>query len=64
MPGPFIHYLDPIYAKARGFYLWFYGTCFALGFLEVFFWAALSAWRCFAGFTERPGAVRMTPQHL
>lgn len=38
MPGPFIHNIDPIYAKVGGFYLWFYGTCFAVGFLEVFFW--------------------------
>jgi len=38
MPGPFIHNIDPIYAKVGGFYLWFYGTCFTVGFLEVFFW--------------------------
>jgi phosphatidylglycerol:prolipoprotein diacylglycerol transferase len=38
MPGPFIHDIDPIYAKVGGFYFWFYGTCFTVGFLEVFFW--------------------------
>ena len=42
MPGPFIHHIDPIYAKVGCFYLWFYGTCFALGFLEVFFWVKKS----------------------
>ena len=38
IPGPFIHNIDPIYAKVGGFYLWFYGTSFTVGFLEVFFW--------------------------
>lgn len=38
MPGPFIHNIDPIYAKIGGFYLWFYGTSFTVGLLEVFYW--------------------------
>jgi phosphatidylglycerol:prolipoprotein diacylglycerol transferase len=38
LPGPFIHNIDPIYAKVGGFYLWFYGTSFTLGFLEIFYW--------------------------
>ena len=38
MLGPFIHNIDPIYAKVGGFYLWFYGTSFTVGFLGVFFW--------------------------
>ena len=38
MHGPFIHNIDPIYAKVGGFYLWYYGTSFTVGFLEVFIW--------------------------
>ena len=47
MIGPFIHNKDPMYAKAGGLYLWFYGTSFNVGFLEVFFWVKTrnSSWR-------------------
>ncbi len=42
MPGPFIHNIEPIYAKIGGFYLWFYGTSFTVGFLEVFYQKRIS----------------------
>lgn len=38
MIGPFVHNIDPIIAKVGGFYLWWYGLSFTLGFLGIFFW--------------------------
>jgi len=38
MIGPFVHNIDPIFGKIGGFYLWWYGLSYTLGFLGVFFW--------------------------
>lgn len=38
MIGPFVHNIDPIFAKIGGFYLWWYGLSYTFGFLGVFFW--------------------------
>ena len=38
MIEPFIHNIDPIFAKIGGFYLWWYGLSYTFGFLGVFFW--------------------------
>lgn len=38
MIGPFVHNIDPIFAQVGGFYLWWYGLTYTLGFLGVFFW--------------------------
>jgi phosphatidylglycerol:prolipoprotein diacylglycerol transferase len=38
MIGPFVHNIDPIFGKLGGFYLWWYGLSYTLGFLGVFFW--------------------------
>jgi phosphatidylglycerol:prolipoprotein diacylglycerol transferase len=35
MPGPWIHDIDPILGTAGGFYLWWYGLGYTLGFLEM-----------------------------
>ena len=34
----FIHNITPVITKFGPFYLWWYGACFCLGFLEVWFW--------------------------
>lgn len=36
--GPFVHNIDPIFGKIGGFYLWWYGLSYTLGFIGVFFW--------------------------
>lgn len=38
MYGPFVHRIDPVFGEIAGFYLWFYGLSYALGFLSIFFW--------------------------
>jgi phosphatidylglycerol:prolipoprotein diacylglycerol transferase len=38
MYGPFVHRIDPVFGEFAGFYLWFYGLSYALGFLSIFFW--------------------------
>ena len=38
MIGPFTHNINPIFGKIGGFYLWWYGLSYTLGFLGVFFW--------------------------
>ncbi|MDH3856961.1 MAG: hypothetical protein OEV07_03125, partial [Gammaproteobacteria bacterium] len=38
MSGPFIHDIDPIFAEVGGFYLWWYGASYSLGFLVGFIW--------------------------
>jgi phosphatidylglycerol:prolipoprotein diacylglycerol transferase len=38
MHGHFIHRIDPIICRVAGFYLWFYGLSYSLGFLSVYFW--------------------------
>ena len=38
MCGPFIHQIDPVIGQAFGFYLWWYGASYSLGFLGVFLW--------------------------
>ena len=38
MSGPFIHDIDPVFAEFAGFYLWWYGASYSLGFLAGFFW--------------------------
>jgi len=38
MYGPFIHRIDPVFGSVAGFYLWFYGLSYSLGFLSVFIW--------------------------
>jgi phosphatidylglycerol:prolipoprotein diacylglycerol transferase len=34
----YVHQIDPILAELGGLYLWYYGLCYTLGFLSVFFW--------------------------
>jgi phosphatidylglycerol:prolipoprotein diacylglycerol transferase len=36
MIGPFVHNIDPIFGKVGGFYLWWYGLSYTLGFIGVF----------------------------
>ncbi len=38
MIGPFVHNIDPVVAKAGGFYVWWYGLSFTAGFLGIFSW--------------------------
>jgi len=38
MSGPFVHNIDPIFAEVGGFYLWWYGASYSLGFLVGFIW--------------------------
>lgn len=38
MFGPFVHRIDPVLAEVGGFYLWFYGLSYSLGFLSIFLW--------------------------
>lgn len=38
MFGPFVHRIDPIFGEFAGFYLWFYGLSYSLGFLSIFIW--------------------------
>jgi phosphatidylglycerol:prolipoprotein diacylglycerol transferase len=38
MIGPYVHNIDPIFGKIGGFYLWWYGLSYTLGFIGVFTW--------------------------
>jgi phosphatidylglycerol:prolipoprotein diacylglycerol transferase len=38
MPGPFVHQIDPVIGEFGGFYLWWYGLSYTLGFLGVYLW--------------------------
>jgi phosphatidylglycerol:prolipoprotein diacylglycerol transferase len=38
MFGPYVHNIDPIFAELGGFYLWWYGASYSLGFLAAYFW--------------------------
>lgn len=38
MFGPYVHNIDPIFAQIGGFYLWWYGASYTLGFLAAYFW--------------------------
>lgn len=38
MYGPFVHRIDPILGQVAGFYLWFYGLSYSLGFLSIYLW--------------------------
>jgi phosphatidylglycerol:prolipoprotein diacylglycerol transferase len=38
MIGPYVHNIDPVFGKLGGFYLWWYGLSYTLGFLGVFSW--------------------------
>lgn len=38
MIGPFVHNIDPVFGKIGGFYLWWYGLSYTLGFLGLFSW--------------------------
>ncbi|NNK94431.1 MAG: prolipoprotein diacylglyceryl transferase [Desulfobacterales bacterium] len=38
MIGPFVHTIDPIIGKLGGFYIWWYGLSYTLGFLGLFSW--------------------------
>ena len=38
MIGPFVHNIDPVVVKVGGFYVWWYGLSFTVGFLGIFFW--------------------------
>ena len=42
MSGPFIHDIDPVFAEVAGFYLWWYGASYSLGFLAGFLWLRLN----------------------
>ena len=35
MFGPFVHRIDPVIGEVAGFYLWWYGLSFTLGFLNM-----------------------------
>ena len=38
MTGRYIHHMDPVIFEIGGVCLWWYGMCYALGFLETFLW--------------------------
>jgi phosphatidylglycerol:prolipoprotein diacylglycerol transferase len=38
MFGPFVHRIDPIFGEVAGFYLWFYGLSYSLGFISILLW--------------------------
>jgi len=38
MIGPFVHTIDPVIGKIGGFYIWWYGLSYTLGFLGLFTW--------------------------
>ena len=38
MCGPYVHQIDPIIGQVAGFYLWWYGASYSLGFIGVFLW--------------------------
>jgi len=38
MIGPFVHNIDPVFGNIGGFYLWWYGLSYTLGFLGLFSW--------------------------
>lgn len=38
MIGPFVHNIDPVFGKIGGFYLWWYGLSYTLGFWGLFSW--------------------------
>ena len=38
MIGPFVHNIDPVFGTIGGFYLWWYGLSYTLGFLGLFSW--------------------------
>lgn len=40
--GPFVHRIDPVLGQLGGFYLWFYGLSYTLGFLELYLWFRIS----------------------
>lgn len=42
MIGPFTHNIDPIFGNIGGFYLWWYGLSYTLGFLGLFSWLCRS----------------------
>ena len=37
----FVHQIDPVIGQVSGFYLWYYGLSYTLGFLAVFVWLSL-----------------------
>jgi phosphatidylglycerol:prolipoprotein diacylglycerol transferase len=39
--GPYVHGIDPIIGSVFGVHLWWYGLCYALGFLSVFLFIRL-----------------------
>ena len=51
MFDPFIHNIDPVIGQIGGMYLWWYGSCYSLGFLGLFYW--LSTLRNPAGLERR-----------
>jgi len=38
MYGPFVHRIDPVFGQFAGFYFWFYGLSYSLGFASIFLW--------------------------
>jgi len=38
----FAHNIDPIFAQLGGFYLWYYGATYSLGFIVLFLWFRLA----------------------
>ena len=38
MLATFVHHIDPVLGEVGGFYLWWYGLGYALGFLEIHLW--------------------------
>jgi len=38
MIGPFVHNIDPIFGNIGGFYLWWYGLSYTIGFIGLFTW--------------------------
>ena len=37
--GPYVHKIDPIIFTVAGVHLWWYGLCYSLGFLDVFWFS-------------------------
>jgi phosphatidylglycerol:prolipoprotein diacylglycerol transferase len=42
MPGPFVHRIDPVLADLGVVYLWWYGSCYAVGLLVLHLWLRLA----------------------
>ena len=49
----FVHQIDPVITQVGGFYLWYYGLSYTLGFLAVFAWLSMIRHPCTMQWAER-----------